>query len=148
MDEVLGIGGAGSVLNSGTSGPVRPLDLFRYSASGVRSFSQSNNVTSYFSINGGVTDLVHFNQTSAGDFGDWGNGTTPAENEGNTPPQVQDAFGDPGVDINLGVNELTALDVVGYDLVDPVPEPSAFWLLSGGVIVVAIARRRRWGRSS
>ena len=142
MDEALGIGGAGSVLNSGTTGPVRPMDLFRYSASGVRSFSESSDVTSYFSINGGVTDLVHFNQTSAGDFGDWGNGTTPAENEGNTPPQVQDAFGDPGVDVNIGLNELTALNAVGYELA-PVPEPSGVWLLGGGVIVVAIALRRK-----
>jgi hypothetical protein len=153
MDEVLGIGGEGSVLGSGTSaailptGAVGPLDLFRYSAPGVRSFSQSANVSAYFSINGGHTNLVYFNQVYGADFGDWGNGTVPAEEDGNTPPQVQDAFGAPGVDVNLGFNELTALDVVGYNLTEQVPEPRDICFLAAGLLVITIYRPRSPGVS-
>ena len=114
MDEVLGIGGPGSQLNNGGSS-VGPLDLFRYSA-GARSFATSANVSSYFSIDGGTTDFVHFNQLSLGDFGDWGNGVTPAQQQGNSPPQVQDAFGAPAATPNDGPNELAALNVVGWNL--------------------------------
>jgi hypothetical protein len=144
MDEVLGIGGAGSELtSSGTTGPVGPMDLFRYSAPGVRSYSLSTNVAPYFSLNSGTTDLVHFNQFgNNSDYGDWGNGVTPAQQDGNTPPQIQDAFGDPGVDINLGTNELIAFDVVGYNLTSPVPEPGNVCLLAGGLITVAFYSRR------
>ena len=145
MDEVLGVGGSGSELASGTTGAVGPLDLFRYSAPGVRSYSQSENIAPYFSINGGTTNLVYFNQYSGADYADWGNGVTPAEEAGNTPPQVQDAFGTPGVDVNLGVNELTALDVVGYNL-EPVPEPGTPALLAvAGLAGVITVRRRIFG---
>jgi len=50
IDEVLGIGGPGSSLPT-TTGPVGPLDLFRYSAAGVRSFTTNSSATAYFSIN-------------------------------------------------------------------------------------------------
>jgi hypothetical protein len=154
MDEVLGSGGAGSQLNyavesngnSTTGIPVGPMDLFRYSAAGVRSFSTSSSVTSYFSINGGVTNLVGFNQqgASGSDFGDWATGVTP---------QVQDAYGTPGVDINLGSNELKALDVVGWTLtpqglaiengLQSVPEPRLVYLLPIGLLALGIYRRQR-----
>ncbi len=49
------------------------------------------------------------------------------------------AFGSPGVDINLGSNELTALDVVGYNLVS-VPEPGISALLLSGLIAIGILR--------
>ena len=125
IDEALGIGGTGSELGSGTTGPVGPLDLFRYSAAGTRSFSQSNAVSSYFSIDGGNTDFVHFNQNGAvdgSDFSDWGDGVVPADGQPNTPAQVQDAYGDPyegnvsQAEPNIGPNELAALDVEGYNL--------------------------------
>jgi hypothetical protein len=173
LDEVLGIGGAGSNLNSVATGfdgttlasPVRALDLYRYSASGVRSYSTSNRVSSYFSIDGGNTTLVHFNQNGAyvppggkadnSDFGDWGDGVVPSDGNPNTPAQVQDAYGGPydgsnDTFSNLGPNEVTALDVVGWDLTNTgsileesdVPEPTCCGLLVVGVIG-ALGRRRR-----
>ena len=91
IDEVLGRGGPGSSLPT-TTGAVGPLDLFRYSAPGVRSFTSSSSATAYFSINGGVTDLSGFNQSSSGDYSDWATGATN---------HVQDAFGTPGAQLNL-----------------------------------------------
>ncbi|HVV74060.1 MAG TPA: NF038122 family metalloprotease, partial [Verrucomicrobiae bacterium] len=125
INEALGIGGAGSSLRlsgtySGQTPPtngIRALDLYRYAAPGVHSFSLDTNVSSYFSIDGGNNELVHFNQYGDGsDFGDWGNGIIPAQGRGNTPSQVQDAYGKPGAEPDLGANEWIALDVIGYTL--------------------------------
>ena len=137
IDEVLGIGGAGSILSaSGPTVPTDPvgsMDLFRFASSGARSFTTSATATAYFSINSGATKLTNFNQNGSGDFGDWATGPTP---------QVQDAFGTPGVDVNLGPNELTALDVIGYNLV-AVPEPGSGTLLVSGLLAIGILRCRR-----
>ena len=76
IDEVLGIGGAGSRLPT-TNSSLGPLDLFLYSAVGVRSFTTSSSATAYFSINGGTNDLVNFNQTAGADYGDWASGAAP-----------------------------------------------------------------------
>jgi hypothetical protein len=147
IDEVLGIGGTGSTLalNGSYTGQAAPtgstgvLDLFRYASSGVRSFTLNPNVNAYFSIDGGNTDLVNFEQNNHGaDFSDWGNGTPNAQ-AGNSPPQIQDAYGTPGVDTNIGTSELTALDVVGYDLT---PEPGSTALLVTAAGALLGFRRR------
>jgi hypothetical protein len=152
IDEVLGIGGNASQLyQSGATAPsslptdVGPLDFFRYSAPGVMNFTYDPSATAYFSINGGVTQLVNFNQQGAGgsDFGDWGNANSPQTRQGNTPPQVQDAFGTPGGMANLGGNELTGLTVEGYNLtpaglavdgLSSVPEPAT--IISGAMLLL------------
>jgi hypothetical protein len=135
LSEVLGAGGLGSSLNVNGVYP-EPLDLYRYSAAGVRSYTTSSTATSYFSIDGGVTNVSNFNQKSPGDYGDWA-GSPP-----DAAPQVQDAFGTPGTQLDLGPNELTALDVIGWDLA--VPEPS-----SAGIIgLAAIGILARWRRRS
>ncbi len=152
MDEILNIGGQGSNLNNayGNSGaieygPIGTMDLYRYSAPGVRSYTTSPNVTSYFSIDGGKTDLVHFNQNATGDYGDWANVT----------PQVQDAFGIPNETLTLGPNEMVALDVVGWNLTSagtalemgaPIPEPSTLALLGAALGLGLLPRLRRMGR--
>ncbi len=72
IDEILGGGGQGSVLNAIASGnsadssDVGVLDLYRYAARGVASFSTSGGSSSYFSVDGGATAIVAFNQSSTG----------------------------------------------------------------------------------
>jgi hypothetical protein len=134
MDEALGLG---SDLDTGnTAGHIRPEDLFRYSGAGVRSFTTSSAATSYFSVNGGVSDLVGFNQVGppgGSDYGDWASSSTA---------RVQDAFGTPGATPIYGV-EQTALDAIGYNyVVTTTPEPSTFGLIALGGIAIGYYRRR------
>ncbi len=161
IDEVLGIGGPGSALElaaaytnqTPTTGPVGALDLYRYSAANTRSFSLDPNAAApYFSIDGGTTKLVNFNQNGwvplpapggPADFGDWGNGTAGSQS-GNTPPQVQDAFGATNANYYLGQNEVTAFDIVGYNVsYTAVPEPGSLALVGAGMAAAGFARRRR-----
>ena len=136
IDEVLGLG---SSLATNLSAP-RPEDLFRYSALGALSYTTNTSATSYFSIDGGMTSLVAFNQSGGGsDYGDWLNSATL---------RVQDAFGTTGATPNLGV-ELRALDVIGYNLAprnNAVPEPSTLSLLGVGASTLSgyqVIRRRQ-----
>jgi len=63
---------------------------------------------------------------------------------------VQDAFGTPGAQLNLGSNELIALDVIGWNLTSagqsleilPVPEPSTVSLVLSGLAGAYFIRRR------
>lgn len=116
LDEVLGLGSAlvnGSNGNAAPTGPVMIEDLYRYDQTGARSFTTSATAQAYFSIDG-TTDLARFNQTSnstnSGDFGDWYSFQVAHT------PQVQDAYGTPGVILNLDSAEKTALDVIGYTM--------------------------------
>jgi len=110
MDEVLGLG---SRLDT-TNANVRPQDLFSWSSPGTRSISKTG--TRYFSIDGGNTPIVNFNQTANLDFGDWRSDPCPQAN-----PYVQNAFACPGQasDISESSPEGINLDVIGYDRVVP-----------------------------
>ena len=105
IDEVIGFGSQASLSN------LRPQDLFSWSSSGHRNITSSG--TRYFSIDGGSSDIVHFNQDPMGDLGDW-----LSENCPQTHPYVQNAFGCTGQSSDIGAAspEGINLDVIGYDL--------------------------------
>lgn len=81
------------------------LDLFHYSANGVRDFVGST--PGYFSVNGGATNLDNFNTNPNGDYGDW------ASSAGN---DSFSAFASPGVVDAISQTDLRELDVLGWDL--------------------------------
>ena len=129
VNEVLGIS---SGLPSSTN--VWPVDLFRYTTNLARTFITTGD-NAYFSTDG--TNLVaRYNMDAGGDLGDWWsvhdtNRWSPAGI--GTKTQVQDAYGNPGVYDDLGVSELTALDVVGWTLAvaAPVVSPKITMVRSG-----------------
>jgi len=127
IDEVLGtISGVGGSF-------IFPVDLYRYSAAGARSFTTLGD-DAYFSIDG-VNMLVRYNQNPAGDYGDyWGAGPHPVH--------VQDAFGTRGVFADLGV-EIIALDAVGFTLAAAVPEPAPVVMLLAGLGMLGWLKRRQ-----
>ena len=74
---------------------------------------------------------MNFNQSGQGDFGDW---------VVNSPAQVQDWAATQGTQPDLGPSEIRNLDVIGYDPVSAVPEPSSLLMLALGVGGIALAR--------
>src|SRR5262249_53922790 len=108
IDEILGLGSFLDIAGS----DLEPQDLWSWSAPGTRNLTSSG--TRYFSIDGGTTDLVEFNQQPNGDFGDWLSGTCPQ-----TTPYVQNAFScmDQVSDVTVTSPEGINLDVIGYDLI-------------------------------
>jgi VCBS repeat protein len=109
VDEVIALGS-----RLGHNGnDLDPQDLFSWSSPGVRNITSSG--TRYFSINGGVTNIVNFNQNPNGDFGDWLSEACPQAH-----PYVQNAFACTGQSSDIAATspEGTNLDVVGYDLVN------------------------------
>jgi hypothetical protein len=108
IDEVLGLG---SFVKHSSN--LRPQDLFSWSGFGNRNLTSVG--SRYFSIDGGNTDIVDFNQGPNGDFGDWFSDPCPQDN-----PYVQNAFSCPGQmsDVEASSPEGINLDVIGYDLVE------------------------------
>jgi hypothetical protein len=141
-DEVLGVGGSGSLLGSGLEGDLMGVeDLYRYSAFHTASYTDLTTASAYFSIDGGATDIKNFNQNGHGDYADWAK--TTCEGAG---AHVQDWAGcpfpsDSAVRLNLNSPEVIALQAIGYNLA--VPEPSAWALMIAGFGLAGAALRRR-----
>jgi Alpha-galactosidase, CBM13 domain/Fibronectin type III domain len=95
---------------------IRPQDLFSWSSPGVRNLTLDG--SRYFSIDSGTTNIVNFNQTPPGDFGDWFSEPCPQRH-----PFVQNAFvcRDQFSDISATSPEGINLDVIGYDLSGTTP---------------------------
>ena len=122
LDEVLGGGGAGStlneILNNCTTNPTNffcgrfgPTDLYRYSAPGTPSFTTSGTASAYLSIDGGLTNIVDFNQNSRGDYGDFAPpGTGPGQ-------LIQNAFNNTGQDeaYTTSSPEFLMEEAIGWD---------------------------------
>jgi hypothetical protein len=89
-----------------SAGAYSPMDLLRYSAPGVHQFTTG--AASYFSIDGGATNLDSWNnfQTgNSGDLGDW------------APSAGNDAFNDnsnPGVINALTSTDITLMNALGW----------------------------------
>jgi hypothetical protein len=156
LDEVLGGGGLGSTLNAvASSCRTNPsgflcdkygsLDLYRYSAPNKPSFTTSGLTGSYFSVDGGSTNIVSFNQSSAADFGDWGPNTGCGVPGflGGPDALIQDAMTCPNQqreDYTTASPEFTMLESIGWD---PVPEPGTIAMLGASLLGLAAMRRRR-----
>jgi len=153
LDEVLGGGGAGSTLNSiaGSCGTdptgffcskYGALDLYRYSSADTPSFTTSPGATAYFSVDGGTTSIVGFNQNSAGDYADFSPAGTGAGQ------LIQNAFNSTGQDEPYTTNspEFLMQEAIGWDAV---PEPSSLALLLSSVIgMLGLYERRKRPRTS
>ena len=112
IDEVIGLGSR----IGDNSNDLRPQDLFSWSSAGHRNITSSG--TRYFSINGGVTNIVGFNQDPDGDFGDWLSAPCPQAH-----PYPQNAFSCTGQSSDIAATspEGINLDVIGYDLANALP---------------------------
>lgn len=132
IDEVLGGGGSGSTLNDvadyGLNNPSDvftyyegALDLYRYSGLHKPSFSTGYSTSVYFSVDGGKTDIVGFNnQYPQGDMGDFGPTVYACSGGGlgGPPGLIQDAFNCPnqtGEAFTSASPEYAMLEALGYD---------------------------------
>jgi hypothetical protein len=145
IDEILGGGGQGSMLNgipcggSKSSYPnVGVLDLYRYSSAGVPSFSSCNGTSAYLSVDGGITSVVAFNDNPNGDLADFGpNGYV----------QSADASMGDVPSYTTASPEYTMMESIGYSDTTNAPEPMSLALLGSGLTGMLAVRRRQGRRS-
>jgi hypothetical protein len=146
INEILGGGGQGTVLNqiavgnSAFTNSVGVLDLYRYAARGVPTLSASASVSSYFSIDGGATAIVGFNQASTGDLADF-----------STNDNIQSATLNAGIALPYDAlsPEYTMLEAIGY--AGAVPEPASLAILitgMAGLKILASGHANRWSRGA
>jgi hypothetical protein len=79
-------------------------------------------------------------QMSTGDFN--GDGAQASHSNAG-PPNLMGPCGLPGLSVNPGFEDLTAMDVVGWDLATPIPEPQTYALMLLGLGLVGWATRRQ-----
>jgi hypothetical protein len=106
LTEVMGreLNAIGNHVQFGEPNGYYPYDLFKFTAAGARTFVGTTD--GYFSPDGGVTELSHFNTDPDDDFGDW------AKSAGN---DAFLAFSDPGVINAVTATDILVMDVLGWD---------------------------------
>jgi len=131
INEILGGGGQGSTLGQSVS-YFGPLDLDRYASAGTPSFTTAIGATAYLSVDGGVTNIVAFNQAASGDHADFA-----------VAGYVQSAFGTPGTvpAYTSSSPDFAMMAAIGYNGV-AVPEAGSLMLLGTAFAGLWAARRR------
>ncbi len=101
------------------------LDLYRYSAPGVPSFSSGPGAYASFSVDGGNTDIIQFSDNPGEELGDFSpNG------------YVQSAVASAGTvpSYTTSSPEFTMMELIGYDPVPATPLPSTWTMLIAGFV--------------
>ena len=109
----------GVSFGAGTGHVFEPLDLFDFTASGVRSLNPAT-AGRYFSVDNGATNLDPYSNDPGGDQFDWAAGA------GN---DSYDAFGNPGVINSVSAADLLLMNLLGYT---PTPDFTASALTLNG----------------
>ena len=153
--EIAEVLGRLSTLN-GNSAPTSAsiFDLFRYTGVGSPSFAY--NAPAYFSVNGGVTGLANFNNSSSGgDRSDWLSSSLSTDS--------QAAFLYPGKVLSVSPADYAVLDILGWTAtnttltviagakavggiksagIGAIPEPTGIAVLGVALLGLSLARRR------
>src|SRR5262249_44417169 len=110
VSEVMGrgINAIGSNVQSGPANAYYPLDLFKFTGTGTRSFVGTT--AGYYSPNNGATHLFDFNTNPNGDFGDWAS---------SIGPDAVRAFSNSGVINDFSPTDVRVMDTIGWDTIDP-----------------------------
>lgn len=109
LEHEMSEGGMGRIGSMGTyeaSGVWTPLDLFRYSAPGVRQLTPNSSVNAYFSLNGQQLLTEYNNPTNGADAADW-------------LPSIQgDSYGNSytGVESRVTLTDLQEDEILGWHL--------------------------------
>lgn len=111
------------------------LDQFRFLSPGVR--NTATVAGAYFSLDGGATSLAQFSPGPNDSYqaSHWLEGTGGLMDPALPAGTVQ----------NITPLDLTAFDVIGYDLATAVDEPAGGAVLAAGLLGLAVLRRRRTG---
>jgi hypothetical protein len=129
ITEVMGRYGFGQ---NGIGGRDSPIDLFRYTAPGVRDLAPAvGGAPNYFSIDGGAISINTFNTAAGRDLSDWRGQTLDAYNGSLTVGQT----------LPTSSGDLRVMDVLGFDRVTSVPEPATLSFI--GVALVFLFRKGR-----
>ena len=118
------------------------LDLFRFSAPGLRSYAVGE--AAYFSVDGGASLVAPFSDGRRFQASHW-----PADfNWEGAPALLAPSIGR-GQAVNITSLDILALDTVGWDrsylMATAVPEPGSLALLAPGLAAIAAGSRRRRG---